>query len=389
MGTLRDLLILLGVFALIWLLASLFNYPEDPQLLSVEKEEKLGKAYVDLILLNPMFTELDNDRVDSAVNVIGDRLKKGLKGSDYQYSFMVFDSEMINAFTVPGGNILISSGLIEFCDSPEELAAVMAHEMGHVEERHVIFRLIKELGLDILTSGDQYVLGEVTGLLTSTSFDRKQEDAADLFASELLEDSHIEPRTLATFFRKLEGETDNELMKHFEIVSTHPNFSSRIREALSYRPGPDFEAHPLDLEWEEIKEILDNAAKIKPRRQMSVQFSGGEPTLSPHFLDAVRYSRKVGYHSVQAATNGIAFAQDPEFAKAAAEAGLRYAYLQFDGVGNAANSHRHVGNLFDVKLQAIENLHNAGVEIVPVTTLINGINNEQVGRIISASACFR
>ena len=66
----------------------------------------------------------------------------------------------------------------------------------------------------------------------------------------------------------------------------------------------------------------------------------------------------------------------------AAEAGLRYAYLQFDGIGNAANAHREVGNLFDVKLQAIENLHTAGVDIVPVITIVNGINNEQVGRII-------
>src|SRR6185437_7116704 len=88
-----------------------------------------------------------------------------------------------------------------------------------------------------------------------------------------------------------------------------------------------------ELTWDEIKTMLDNAITIKPRRQMSVQFSGGEPTLSPYFLDAVAYSRKVG-------------------------------------------------NLFDVKLQAINNLHEAGVEIVPVTTIINGINNEQVGRII-------
>ena len=115
---------------------------------------------------------------------------------------------------------------------------------------------------------------------------------------------------------------------------------------------------------------------------MSVQFSGGEPTLSPYFLDAVAYSRKVGYNSVQAATNGIEFAKSKEFCRAAAEAGLRYAYLQFDGIGNAANSHRKVGNLFDVKLRAIENLHEAGVDIVPVITIINGINNEQVGRIV-------
>ena len=137
-----------------------------------------------------------------------------------------------------------------------------------------------------------------------------------------------------------------------------------------------------ELTWDEIKTMLDNAITIKPRRQMSVQFSGGEPTLSPYFLDAVAYARKVGYNSVQAATNGIEFAKSPEFAKQAFEAGLRYAYLQFDGIGNAANSHRLVGNLFDVKLQAIENLHNAGVEIVPVVTIVNDLNNEQVGRII-------
>jgi uncharacterized radical SAM superfamily Fe-S cluster-containing enzyme len=137
-----------------------------------------------------------------------------------------------------------------------------------------------------------------------------------------------------------------------------------------------------ELSWEEIKTLLDNAISIKPRRQMSVQFSGGEPTLSPYFLDAIRYARKVGYNSVQAATNGIEFAKSPEFCKAAAEAGLRYAYLQFDGIGNAANSHRGVGNLFDVKLRAIENLWTAGVDIVPVITIINGVNNEQVGRVI-------
>ena len=137
-----------------------------------------------------------------------------------------------------------------------------------------------------------------------------------------------------------------------------------------------------ELSWEDIQTLLDNAITIKPRRQMSVQFSGGEPTLSPYFLDAVRYARKVGYQSVQAATNGIEFAKSTDFCKQAAEAGLRYAYLQFDGIGNAANSHRLVGNLFDVKLQAIHNLHNAGVDIVPVTTIVNGINNEQVGAIV-------
>ncbi len=137
-----------------------------------------------------------------------------------------------------------------------------------------------------------------------------------------------------------------------------------------------------ELSWEEIQEILNNAITIKPRRQMSVQFSGGEPTMSPYFCDAIAYARKLGYNSVQAATNGIEFAKSLDFAKRAYEAGLRYAYLQFDGIGNDANSHRKIGNLFDVKLRAINNLHEAGVEIVLVTTLINGVNNDQVGPIV-------
>ncbi len=137
-----------------------------------------------------------------------------------------------------------------------------------------------------------------------------------------------------------------------------------------------------ELGWPDIQQLLDNAISIKPRRQMSVQFSGGEPTLSPFFLDAVRYAKKVGYNSVQAATNGIEFAKSPDFCRQAAEAGLRFAYLQFDGIGNAANAHRRVGNLFDVKLRAIENMWAAGIDIVPVVTIVNGVNNEQVGRII-------
>ena len=137
-----------------------------------------------------------------------------------------------------------------------------------------------------------------------------------------------------------------------------------------------------ELEWEQIKQILDNAIKIKPRRQMSVQFSGGEPTLSPLFFRAIRYSRRVGYNSVQCATNGLEFAKDFNFARKAAEAGLRFVYFQFDGIGNDANSHRHIGNLFDIKLKAIDNIHKAGTEIVLVTTLINDVNNDQVGSII-------
>jgi 7,8-dihydro-6-hydroxymethylpterin dimethyltransferase len=137
-----------------------------------------------------------------------------------------------------------------------------------------------------------------------------------------------------------------------------------------------------ELTLDEVKQILDDAVTIKPRRQLTVQFSGGEPTISPIFLDAVAYAREVGYFSAQAATNGIRFAQDPGFAVAAARAGLRIAYLQFDGVSEEANAHRKVGNLFEVKLRAIENLYRAGIDVALVVTIVRTVNDDQVGRII-------
>ena len=137
-----------------------------------------------------------------------------------------------------------------------------------------------------------------------------------------------------------------------------------------------------ELTFEDITKILDDAITIKPKRQMSVQFSGGEPTLSPMFLDAVAYAKKVGYYCVQAATNGIRFAMDPAFARKAREAGLRVAYLQFDGVGNKNHMHRKINNLFDVKLRAIQNLYEAGIDVVLVVTIVNTINNHQVGPVI-------
>jgi uncharacterized radical SAM superfamily Fe-S cluster-containing enzyme len=137
-----------------------------------------------------------------------------------------------------------------------------------------------------------------------------------------------------------------------------------------------------ELALDDVKGILDDALTIKPRRQMTVQFSGGEPTISPIFLDAVAYARQIGYYSAQAATNGIRFAQDPEYAMAAAKAGLRIAYLQFDGLGEEANAHRKVGNLFEVKLRAIEHLYRAGIDIALVVTIVRTINDHQVGRIV-------
>jgi uncharacterized radical SAM superfamily Fe-S cluster-containing enzyme len=138
--------------------------------------------------------------------------------------------------------------------------------------------------------------------------------------------------------------------------------------------------------FEDTKAILDRAVSFKPKRQIIILFSGGEPTLSPYFLDAVAYAKKVGFYRILAATNGIRYAEDIEFCKAAKEAGQHGVYLQFDGTNEEDNKHRGVGNLFDVKLKAIENLASVGIKVTLVTTIVNSWNNDGIGSIVKFAA---
>jgi uncharacterized radical SAM superfamily Fe-S cluster-containing enzyme len=138
--------------------------------------------------------------------------------------------------------------------------------------------------------------------------------------------------------------------------------------------------------FEDTKAILDRAISFKPRRQIIILFSGGEPTIAPHFLESVAYAKKIGFYRILAATNGIRYAEDIEFCKAAKEAGQHGVYLQFDGVSEEKNVHRGVGNLFDVKLRAIENLASVGIKVTLVTTIVNSWNNDGIGDIVKFAA---
>jgi len=138
--------------------------------------------------------------------------------------------------------------------------------------------------------------------------------------------------------------------------------------------------HELDLE--QVKAIFRRALSIRPRREINVLFSGGEPTLYPHFLQAVQYAYSLGFKRLHVATNGIRFAQEKDFARRAREAGLHGVFLQFDGTTPEKNAHRGVGNLLEVKTAAIENIADAGMLTTVQSTVINGVNNDGVGDIV-------
>jgi uncharacterized radical SAM superfamily Fe-S cluster-containing enzyme len=137
-----------------------------------------------------------------------------------------------------------------------------------------------------------------------------------------------------------------------------------------------------ELSMDEIRQILDRARSLKPRRDINLLFSGGEPTIAHTFLDSVRYARKIGFERVCVVTNGIRFGQDEDFAERAHAAGLHQVYLQFDGMSNEQHLHRGAGNLFDVKQRALERIAAAGMKTNLQVTVMNGINNRVVGDIV-------
>jgi len=135
--------------------------------------------------------------------------------------------------------------------------------------------------------------------------------------------------------------------------------------------------------YEQVVEMLTVIRNVKPVFPPAVQFSGGEPTIHPRFLDILKAARSMGFTHLQIATNGIRLAKDLEFAKKAREAGLYTAYLQFDGTGDDVyQKTRGLSGLWELKLQAVENAGKAGLRIVLVPTIIKTINDDQVGNIL-------
>jgi uncharacterized radical SAM superfamily Fe-S cluster-containing enzyme len=138
--------------------------------------------------------------------------------------------------------------------------------------------------------------------------------------------------------------------------------------------------HELDVK--DVKAIFERAASFKPQREINVLFSGGEATLSPIFLDAIRHAKSVGFHRLHVTTNGIRFAQDNNFAVDAREAGLHGVYLQFDGTTEEKNKHRGIGNYVEVKCRALENIAAAGMKTTLQVSVMNGVNNDGIGAIV-------
>jgi uncharacterized radical SAM superfamily Fe-S cluster-containing enzyme len=135
--------------------------------------------------------------------------------------------------------------------------------------------------------------------------------------------------------------------------------------------------------YEEIVGMLQTLRDSRPVSGRVVQFAGGEPTMHPDWFRILKKAGEMGFSHVQCATNGLKFAQEPDFAEKSREAGLHTLYLQFDGLDPALYEKiRGRKDLLDIKMQAIENVRKAGLKIVYVPTIVGGLNDDQVPKIV-------
>ncbi|MBP2674478.1 MAG: Radical domain protein [Deltaproteobacteria bacterium] len=135
---------------------------------------------------------------------------------------------------------------------------------------------------------------------------------------------------------------------------------------------------PYDLTFDQAVEILRRFRAQRPAPAFAVQFSGGEPTLHPRFLDIVSSARDLGFSHIQVATNGLKFA-DGDFARRAREAGLHFLYLQMDGVTDDVFERFRGKPLLDAKMRILESARSAGLRVVFVPTIARGVNDHQIG----------
>lgn len=185
-----------------------------------------------------------------------------MDGRDLQYaiSFSVLDHEMVNAFAAPGGHIVILRGLLEKAGTAEEVAAVLAHEIGHVEARdptRIMLRTAGSAGILSIILGDVSggaVIGIIGDQLLQTAYTREAEGRADEFALDMLAFAGITSAAFADFLDRLvemEGRVDLP-----EYLSSHPSTAARAARARDHAAGQGVTQSVLThAEWQALKAI--------------------------------------------------------------------------------------------------------------------------------------
>ncbi len=201
----------------------------------------LEKQLGNLVLANygRNHTLMDSGPEVTRVRAIVNRLAAQLGETPYKFQVYVEQTTDVNAMAMPGGNIVVLSGLLNNAKNDSEIAGVLGHEIGHVVNRHTLRSALHQAGLmgcfSIIFQGqgqDQAVWLANLIKLDALQFGRSQEDDADRTGVVLVSKADYDPRGLIAFFeraQKMQGKMSNILdNKTFEILSTHPCTPERI-----------------------------------------------------------------------------------------------------------------------------------------------------------------
>jgi predicted Zn-dependent protease len=204
--------------------------------ISQQQEVQLGQQYAADI--NEQLPIVDDAAVNRYMNALGAEIAQ--QGDrNLSYRFHVVNTDVVNAFAVPGGFIYVNRGLIEKASNLSELAGVVAHEIGHVEGRHSVEQLERaqtaNAGLSLAyvllgrdPSGAERAAIDVGGSLYFASHSREAENEADGMAIDLLVSAGIHPGGLVTFFEKLMADQSRTPSQLEQWFSTHPTTRERI-----------------------------------------------------------------------------------------------------------------------------------------------------------------
>ena len=177
----------------------------------------------------------------------------------------VVESDMVNAFALPGGRVLMMMPLIEEADSAEEVAGVLAHEIGHVHNSDSTREMIRSsasAGVLGLFFGDFFGAGVIAGIgehVANMSYTRDAERNADDFAVERLRASNTDSEPMAAFFRRFrEKMGDGQLFGGY--LSSHPSFGEREAKLVEASVGDEAKPILTDVEWQAMRSMCDDGS---------------------------------------------------------------------------------------------------------------------------------
>jgi Zn-dependent protease with chaperone function len=183
-----------------------------------------------------------------ALRELAGRLAGTDDATGHAFSVSVLDADLVNAFALPGGFIVVTTGLIRQCRTPDELAGVLAHEMAHVTGRHNTRSLVRSqflaFVLKLATGGGDVasLAGSAGNALVTSKFSREDEREADSLGVRRLARAGIDPESIARFFAGLSPEDSPEDSgSRFSYFDSHPHIRERqesMRLEAARFPGP-------------------------------------------------------------------------------------------------------------------------------------------------------